>query len=175
MGTGHDRLVVMVNRGLYLFKGTITRQLLAMSIDTRLHEIRVLLRSSHPRGSRVRLASGERVVTGTTVHAVDRLHRETERLLLRVARTTCSHSIAIHGPIVLRTHNAIGVGDGITDFILERLRGIGRGSRSCLLLRPLQMGLRVGQVGRSGRVTPSDRAFLEVTLQDITAGESVLT
>jgi hypothetical protein len=40
--------------------------------------------------------------------------------------------------------------------ILERLGGIGRGSRSCLLLRPLQMGLGVGQVSRTGRITPAD-------------------
>jgi hypothetical protein len=166
--------VVRKDQGLYLFKGTINRQLLAMGIYTGLHEVRILFGRSHPRGSRLRLASGERVVTGTTVHAVDRLHREAKRLLIRVGWTTGGHSIAIHGPIEMRTHDTIGVGDSITDFILERLGRVGRGSRSCLLLRPLQMGLGVRQVGSTSRVTPTNRALLEVTLQDVTAGEGVL-
>jgi hypothetical protein len=36
------------------------------------------------------------------------------------------------------------------------------------------MGLGVGHVSRTGRVTPADWALFEVTLQDITAGKSVL-
>lgn len=60
------------------------------------------------------------------------------------------------------------------DLTLKRLGGLCRGNGNCLLLRPLQIGLGVRQVSRTGGVATLDRAFLEVTLQDITTRERVL-
>lgn len=167
---GHDR-VFRVGKGLYLFNRTINTQLLAMGINTRVHEILILLGRSHPGGSR-RLTS-VRVVTRTAVHAVDGRHREPQGLLIRESGAASGHPVAIHGPIrKMRTHHAIGR-DGITDFILNRLARVRRGGRS-RLLRTLQMGLGMRQVGRARGVTTSDRALLEVALQDVTAGEGIL-
>lgn len=88
------------------------------------------------------------------------------------------HSVAVHGPIAeMRTHNAIGSGDGITDFILDRVGRVSCGSVRCrllLLLRTLKVGRRVRQVGLARGVAPTYRALLEVPLQDITAGEGIL-
>ena len=173
MGTGHNRMFRVRNdQGLYLFKRTINTQLLAMG-STRLHEVRILLGcTSHPRGSRVRLA-GKRVVARSTGHPVDRRHLVAHGVVLvRVARTARGHSMAIHGPIAeLRTHHTIGSWGGVTDFILNRL---GRVCRRGSSLRSLQMGLRVRQVGRASRVAPTYGALLEVTLQNVTTRESVL-
>jgi hypothetical protein len=136
--TGHHRVLVVRNdQGLYLFKRTINTQLLAMAFGTRVvHEIRILLGGSHPGASRGLI--GERLVTRTTAHAVDRRHRIAQMvlLLIRELGTATGHSVAIHGPIAeLRTHNAIGRWDGITDFILKRLSGVSRRRRrGCLLL-----------------------------------------
>lgn len=66
----------------------------------------------------MRLASGGRIITKKTVHAVDRLHREAKLLLPRIAMTAIGYSLSIQDPIKFRTHNTIPVGDGITDFIL---------------------------------------------------------
>lgn len=137
--TGHHRVFVVRNdQGLYLFKRTINTQLLAMGFGTGVvHEIRILLGGSHP-GVSCRGLFGERMVTRTTVHAVDRRHRVSQMLLLvRESGTATGQPVAIHGPIAeLRTHNAIGRWDGITDFILNRLSGVSRRRRrrGCLLL-----------------------------------------
>jgi hypothetical protein len=98
------------------------------------HEIRILLGGSHPGAGRGLF--GERLVTRTTVHAIDRRHRISQVVLVRELGTATGQSVAIHGPIAeLRTHNAIGRWDGITDFILKRLSGVSRRRRSgCLLL-----------------------------------------
>jgi len=37
------------------------------------------------------------------------------------------------------------------------------------------VGLRMRKMASSGGVTPSDRAFLEMTLQDVTAREGIAT
>ena len=77
--------------------------------------------------------------------------------------------VAVQGSTLAerRTRNAWrGRRDGSTDFILNGFGGI-------CGLRPLQMGLRMRQVSRSSRVTPSQGTLLEVTLQDITPGERV--
>jgi len=168
MGTGHNRMFVVRNdQGLYLFKRTINTQLLAIRVGTMLNEVRILLGRSHPGGSRG--LTGERVVV-RTVHAVDRRHRESQMLLMAVG-----HAVPIYGPIAeLCTHHTIGNRDGVTNLILKRLGGISRRSLSCLLLRSLQMGLGVRQVSRARWVASSDRAFLEVALQDITAREGIL-
>ena len=177
--TGHHRVfVVRDDQGLYLFVRTINIQLLAMGFGTGVvHEIRILLGASHP-GTSCRGLFGERVVTRTTVHAIGRRHRVSQMLLVRESGTATGHSVSIHGPLAkLRTHHAIGRRNGITDFILKRLRGVGRGRRSSrggLLLGTLQMRVGVRQVSRTRGVTPTDRALLEMTLQDITAREGVL-
>jgi hypothetical protein len=137
--TGHHRVLVVRNdQGLYLFKRTINTQLLAMGFSTGVvHEIRILLGGSHP-GVSCRGLIGERVVTRTTVHAIDRRDRVSQMmmLLVRESGTATGQPVAIHGPIAeLRTHNAIGRWDGITDFILKRLSGVSRRRRrGCLLL-----------------------------------------
>ena len=48
--------------------------------------------------------------------------------------------------------------------------------RRCLLNRCalLNVSLREGQVGNAGRVSPPNRAFLEVALQNITAREGIV-
>ena len=164
--TRHDRTLVGIvdDRRIYLLRGrTVNIQLLARGFRARLHEVRILLGGSHPGSSRMLWTSGERVIRLTTVHPIDRRHREAQRRLLLPMIVT------VHGSTLAerRTRNACrGRRDGGTDFILNRFGGI-------CGLRPLQMGLRMRQVSRSRRVTPSQRTLLEVTLQNITSRERV--
>jgi hypothetical protein len=108
----------------------------------------------------------------TAAHPVDGRHRITHSLVFRIPWSGRTHSIAVNSSLaVSRAGNAIRRLDAGTDFILNGFDGIGR---SLLLLRPLDVGVRVRQVGRSGWVTTSDRALLEVALQNITPRERIL-
>lgn len=109
---------------------------------TGLDEVRALLVSSHPGRFLVSLRMGERVVIVTVVHPVDRGHGKSQRLLLRGGGS------AVHGRIAKsRTHKAVGRWDGVTDFFLYGLGGIGG------RLGPLQVCLRMREMARPSRVS----------------------
>lgn len=70
-----------------------------------------------------------------------------------------SHAIIVHA---VDTHDIILVTHRALSFVWPRV-GL------------FQVGLRVGQVTCSGRVSATDRAFLEMALQDVTSREGVPT
>lgn len=170
--SGHHGTLRIVHHGRFsLFNGMTVNiiQLASRSFRTRVDKVRALLVSSHPGRSLICRGRAKRVTDGTIVQPVDRGHRISQRLLLRETRTTSRRqSVAIHGRVAKsRTRNTIGRRNGVTDFFLNGLRGIGR------RLGPFQVGLRMREMARSCGVTSAEGTLLEVSFQDIASRERV--
>ena len=105
----------------------------------------------------------------TTIQPIDLVHGITSQMLMFREPGLMTRSNPIHGTFAKRwAHKAIGCRDRATDITLNRLWDHSRS------LRPLQMGMRMRQMADTSWVTTSQRAFLEMALQDVASGEGIL-